>query len=151
MEVYQVPVQIAARAGSCPAGRAGSAVAQRKKIRWGTGRKMLIAISLDTAAFWDKSNWWTWRRMPGREWKSDMTPEKGSWGSLQQAFYIFFFNSHAVPVNAKCCQKVPACFFLSIFAFFFAFFFEQTWISHALVEDAGGLAFTCCSLTNRSF
>lgn len=147
MEVYQVPVQIAARAGSCPAGRAGSAVTQRKKIRWGTGRKMLIAISLDTAAFWDKSNWWTWRRMPGREWKSDMTPEKGSWGSLQQAFFIFFL----IPMLYQLMPNVAKKFPLVSFFLFFLFFFEQTWISHALVEDAGGLAFTCCSLTYRSF
>lgn len=79
------------------------------------GGKMLIAISPDTTAFWDKSNWWTWRRMPGREWKSDMTPEKGRRCRLQQAIIYWLFNSHAGPLNAKCCQKVCTLFFPSVF------------------------------------
>lgn len=101
--------------GSCCSGCTGSAGRQRKNMRWGTGGKMLIAISPDTTAFWDKSNWWTWRRMPGREWKSDMTPEKGRRCRLQQAIIYWLFNSHAGPLNAKCCQKVCTLFFPSIF------------------------------------
>lgn len=94
-------------AASAAASQRGSASVRRKKIRWGMGGKMLIAVSLDTATFWDKSHWWTRRRMPGRGWKSDMTPEKGSRCRLQQAIFCFFFISRAVPVSTTS----STCFF----------------------------------------
>lgn len=81
---------------------------------------MLIAVSLDTATFLDKSHWWTWRRMPGREWKRDYDPWERKLMQTSTGA-LFIFNSHAVPVSAKCCQKVPTCFFLSPSLFIYLF------------------------------
>lgn len=60
-EVYRAPVQIAVRAGSH--GQAAAQLAVRaapspsgRRLDEVRGEKMLIAVSLDTAAFWDKSN-----------------------------------------------------------------------------------------------
>lgn len=115
---------------SAAASQQGSTFVWRKKIRWGTGGKMLIAVSLDTATFLDKSHWWTWRRMPGREWKSDMTPEKGSRRRLQQAiFFLFLF-----PMLYQLAPQVPLVSFFSWFLLLLLFF-RQSWIFLYIFED----------------